>query len=99
MAVLFSRRLLGIGLVATLALLGAGCERQRAPHVIVLGIDGPDPDTIDLLMPEGKVPNFAKLRKDGAYGRLLSSRPMLSPILWTTIATGKPPAEHGIGHF
>jgi tetratricopeptide (TPR) repeat protein len=24
---------------------------------------------------------------------------MLSPVLWTTIATGKPPEQHGIGHF
>lgn len=77
----------------------AGCARPAAPRVIVLGIDGADPQTIDLLLAEGKLPNFARLRRDGAYGHLASSRPMLSPILWTTIATGKPPADHGIGHF
>ena len=58
-----------------------------------------DPETMDLLLSEGKLPNLARLRKEGAYGKLLSSKPMLSPILWTTIATGKPPADHGIGHF
>jgi tetratricopeptide (TPR) repeat protein len=45
------------------------------------------------------VPNLAKLRQDGAYGRLASEKPLLSPIIWTTIATGKGPDQHGIGHF
>lgn len=67
--------------------------------VIVLGIDGLDPLAIDLLMSEGKLPNFARLRQDGAYGRLISQKPLLSPILWTTMATGMTPGQHGIGHF
>ncbi len=67
--------------------------------MIVLGLDGVDPDVVDLLLSEGKLPNFARLRQEGSYGRLRSSKPMLSPILWTTIATGKPPLEHGITDF
>ncbi len=70
-----------------------------AGKVIILGIDGLDPLAIDLLMSEGKLPNFARLRQDGAYGRLISQKPLLSPIIWTTIATGKTPGQHGIGHF
>ena len=66
---------------------------------MVLGLDGVDPDTVDLLLSEGQLPNFARIRREGAYGRLASSEPMLSPILWTTIATGKPPADHRITHF
>ena len=66
---------------------------------MVLGLDGADPETIDLLMSEGKLPNFARLRREGAYGRLKSQEPLLSPVIWTTIATGKTPAEHHIGHF
>jgi predicted AlkP superfamily phosphohydrolase/phosphomutase len=58
-----------------------------------------DPDTVDLLLSEGQLPDFARIRREGAYGRLESSDPMLSPILWTTIATGKSPAEHRITHF
>ena len=86
--------LLVIGVVAVVFV---GCT--RSPRVIVLGFDGMDPRTVDLLMSEGKLPNFARLRSGGAYGRLRSSEPMLSPILWTTIATGKQPTDHGIGHF
>jgi predicted AlkP superfamily phosphohydrolase/phosphomutase/Flp pilus assembly protein TadD len=68
-------------------------------RVIVLGLDGLDPRAVDLLMSEGKLPNFARMRQEGAYGRLLSAKPLVSPVLWTTIATGRPPADHGIGPF
>jgi hypothetical protein len=88
-------------LVALVVLLGLahGCGGTRPGRVLVLGLDGVDPRIVDLLMAEGKLPNFATLRQGGAHGRLLSSRPILSPIIWTTIATGRPPSEHGIGHF
>jgi len=89
-------------ILLALALCVATCacnQTSAARRVIVLGIDGLDPGTVDLMMSEGKMPNFARLRQGGAYGRLLSSRPILSPIIWTTIATGKEPAQHQIGHF
>lgn len=83
-----------------LPLLSMGCGlREETSRVLVLGIDGLDPQTIDLLMSEGKMPNFARMRQEGGYGRLLSQKPLLSPIIWTTIATGKGPKQHGIGHF
>src|SRR3989454_4079926 len=86
--------------LAALASFALGCgANPSTERIVVLGLDGVDPRIVDLLMAEGKMPNFARLRQEGAYGRLLSSEPMLSPILWTTIATGKPPEEHGIGHF
>jgi len=65
----------------------------------VFGLDGADPATIDLLMSEGKLPHFAKLRQEGAYAPVLSQKPLLSPVIWTTIATGKTPDRHRIGHF
>lgn len=67
--------------------------------MLVLGIDGLEPSVIDLLLSEGKLPAFAKLRREGAYGRLQSMKPLLSPIIWTTVATGRPPDAHRIGHF
>lgn len=78
---------------------GRAADEGDAGRVVVLGIDSLDPDVIELLVSEGKMPNFAKLQKEGAFGRLLSSEPILSPIIWTTIATGKRPTEHGIGDF
>lgn len=75
------------------------CQAESRSRVIVLALDGVDPDAVDLLVAEGELPNFARLRRQGAYGRLRSSRPILSPIIWTTIATGRKPVDHGIGHF
>ena len=77
----------------------AACSRSKPSRVMVIGLDGMDPRTVDLLMSEGKMPNFAKLRRDGAYAPLNSAEPLLSPVVWTTIATGKSPDQHRIGHF
>ena len=90
--------LLLCSLCGLLGLVACGGS-EPAPRVIVLGLDGLDPETVDLLMSEGKMPNFARLRQEGAYGRLISQKPLLSPIIWTTIATGRGPEDHGIGHF
>jgi predicted AlkP superfamily phosphohydrolase/phosphomutase/Flp pilus assembly protein TadD len=80
-------------------LLCAGCSKNKPSRVLVLGIDGLDPTTVDLLMSEGKMPSFARLRQEGAYAPLESQEPLLSPVIWTTIATGKTPDQHRIGHF
>lgn len=77
--------------------LAAGCSSPD--RVFLVGLDGADPGVIDRLMSEGKLPHFAALRQRGAYGRLESAPPLLSPILWTTIATGKNADEHRIAHF
>ena len=82
------------------ALLAAGCHLGASPgRVVVLGLDGIDPEVVDLLLSEGQLPNFARMRQGGAYGRLRSQKPLLSPVVWTTIATGKSPLAHGISHF
>jgi len=100
LAMNFARRLPSAVLGGILASLALACGRPSpGGRVLVLAFDGLDPGTVDVLLSEGKLPNFAKLRQGGAYGRLLSSHPLLSPVVWTTIATGKTPDQHGIGHF
>ncbi|TDI11936.1 MAG: tetratricopeptide repeat protein [Acidobacteria bacterium] len=86
-------------LYSLLALVLHGCAGGGPGRVVVLALDGVDPAVVDLLLSEGKLPNFARLRQQGAYGRLESRRPLLSPVVWTTIATGKTPDQHQIGHF
>jgi len=92
-------RVTGAAILAAVLLATAACGGSSHERVLVLGFDGADPDAIDLLMSEGKLPNFAKLRREGAYGKLKSALPLLSPVVWTTIATGKTPDQHRIGHF
>lgn len=89
----------GAGMLLSVAvILTFACGADR-PRVLILGIDGLDPDAIELLMAEGALPNFSALKHEGAAGTLKANEPLISPVLWTTIATGKPPLEHGIGHF
>jgi predicted AlkP superfamily phosphohydrolase/phosphomutase/tetratricopeptide (TPR) repeat protein len=86
-------------LVASLCMAVACRSAPPRDRVIVIGLDGMDPDVIARMVAEGQLPTFARLGREGAFGRLESSHPILSPIIWTTIATGKTPDAHGIGHF
>jgi len=75
---------------------------RAAPRVplVLLCIDGADPDdALAPLIEAGKLPTFAKLKRQGVSGELQTLYPTLSPAIWTTIATGKPPSEHGVHHF
>jgi tetratricopeptide (TPR) repeat protein len=64
---------------------------------MLLAIDSLDPETVELLAGEGALPNLARLRREGAYGPLRSREPLVSPVVWTTIATGR--TDHGIEGF
>ena len=67
--------------------------------VLLVALDGADWLAIDPLLQAGLVPNLARLKREGAWAALHSNTPMLSPLLWTTAATGRPPEEHGIVDF
>lgn len=91
-----------LGLFALSVALLASCSRGRrraAPSVLLVGVDGADMGIVDRLIGEGKLPTFARLKRDGAFGRLRSIEPLLSPIVWTTIATGREAQDHGIFDF
>ena len=67
--------------------------------MIVLGVDGMDPDILSRLISEGKMPNFEKLAKDGSYQPLGTSNPPQSPVAWSNFVTGMGPGGHGIFDF
>jgi tetratricopeptide (TPR) repeat protein len=75
-----------------------GSERSGT-RLLVVGLDGADWNIIDPLLARGEMPNLARLMERGSRARLLSFQPMLSPVLWTTIATGVRPEKHGILDF
>jgi predicted AlkP superfamily phosphohydrolase/phosphomutase len=50
-------------------------------------------------MEEGKLPNLKALRAVGSYSRLRTTFPPLSPVAWSTFATGVNPARHNIFDF
>ena len=75
-------------LLAVLCLCGCGASERPAP-VLVVGVDGFEWDVALPLLASGRMPHLAGLMQRGAYGLLETSQPTFSPILWTTIATGK----------
>jgi predicted AlkP superfamily phosphohydrolase/phosphomutase/tetratricopeptide (TPR) repeat protein len=77
----------------------AGGAPVRGMKVTVIGLDGADWNIIDPLMEAGKLPNLSRLARGGVRSRLRSITPMLSPVIWTSIATGVLPARHGIIDF
>lgn len=70
-----------------------------AARVVLVGLDAADWLTADALVAAGKLPTFARLKAVGRTGILLATPPLLSPIVWTTIATGQWPDDHGILDF
>jgi predicted AlkP superfamily phosphohydrolase/phosphomutase len=66
---------------------------------VVFGIDGADWRVIEPLISRGRMPNMARVVREGASGVLMSMEPSASPSLWTTIATGVGPDRHGIHGF
>ena len=73
--------------------------RPARARVLVIGWDGADWNTAVPLVTEGRMPQLARVMKEGAWTNLRSFDPMFSPLLWTTVATGKAPTEHGIADF
>jgi predicted AlkP superfamily phosphohydrolase/phosphomutase len=70
----------------------------RAP-VIWIGLDALDWELLDRLAAEGRMPNWKRLVAEGSTARLASYIPILSPLVWTTIATGVGPEVHRIVDF
>ncbi len=70
-----------------------------AKKVLLIGWDAADWKMIDPLLEKGWMPNLKKLMDNGVSGNLATIRPVLSPMLWNSIATGKRADKHGICGF
>jgi predicted AlkP superfamily phosphohydrolase/phosphomutase len=68
-------------------------------RVIWLGLDGFDWDLVDRLAREGRMPNWSRLASEGFSANLASFFPVLSPVIWTTVATGVGPDVHRVLDF
>ena len=73
--------------------------KARVNKAIFLGLDGLDPNLCERWMAEGKLPHLSRLRDQGSYARLRTTFPALSPVAWSTFATGVNPAKHNIFDF
>lgn len=74
-------------------------EKRLASRVLLIGWDGADWKMIDPLLEKGQMPNLERLINAGVMGNIASLTPMLSPILWSSMATGKHADKHQILGF
>lgn len=72
---------------------------QSPRKVLLVGWDSADWRVIHPLLDAGKLPHLAHLVQRGVIGNIATLQPALSPMLWTSIATGKRAAKHGIHGF
>src|ERR1051325_1924895 len=67
--------------------------------ILVIGLDAATMDLIDPWAADGHLPTLARLMREGASGRLLSTPNMHSASAWTSILTGLNPGRHGLFVF
>ncbi|MEX1023656.1 MAG: alkaline phosphatase family protein [Planctomycetota bacterium] len=87
-------------LLAT-ALLAAACSKQpeSPPPVLLIAVDGLEWNVMLPLLRAGELPHLERLIERGSAGELRTFQPTLSPIVWTSVATGRTPEAHGIHAF
>lgn len=73
--------------------------RNRAPRVVVIGLDGTPYTFVQRMLAEGNMPNLARITADAGYARMHSVYPTVSSVAWSTYMTGLNPAGHGIFGF
>lgn len=78
---------------------GGAPPRGRIRRLVIVGFDGQDPVLTDRFMADGHLPNFRKLKEAGAYRRLQTTFPSVSPVAWSSFSTGTQPGRHNIFDF
>jgi len=96
----------GIGLLAMGVLMIAvgACDHKAdlpGPHkLVVIGFDAADWGEIDPLVEAGRLPVMKRFLDQSVSGTNMSFTPLeKSPLIWTSMATGLRPGQHGIGGF
>jgi predicted AlkP superfamily phosphohydrolase/phosphomutase len=74
-------------------------KKSRIQQMAIIGLDGLEPSLAEKFMAEGKLPNLARLKKEGTYARLQTTTPAISPVAWSSFMTGSEPSKHNIFDF
>ncbi len=74
-------------------------ETPARRQVLLVGWDAADWQFAQPLLEAGALPALASLVERGVMGNVATLQPALSPMLWTSIATGKLADQHGVLGF
>jgi len=74
-------------------------KNSRVKRVVIVGLDGLDPEIAENYMKANKLPNLSKLKAQGGFYRLKTTTPSISPVAWSSFATGVNPGRHNIFDF
>ncbi len=87
-------------LLCLLAVPALGCQQEavRRP-VVVFAVDGAEWSVVGQLLGEGRLSTFRAIVDRGVAAELETLVPSKSPVVWTTVATGRHPRDHGITDF
>ncbi|WP_179344559.1 alkaline phosphatase family protein [Winogradskyella ursingii] len=72
---------------------------QNKNKLLLIGWDAADWKLIGPLIAKGHMPALKSIIDDGVYGNMSTMNPPFSPMLWTSVATGKTPDKHGVQGF
>lgn len=67
--------------------------------LLLIGWDAADWEIIGPLIAKGQMPALKKMIDQGVYGNMSTMNPPYSPMLWTSVVTGKTPDKHGVLGF
>lgn len=87
------------GPLALTLLLAGPCAAARPRRALVIALDGLDWSVVRPLAEQGRLPYLSRLAAEGSTSTMRVPPPLRSPAIWTTVATGVPPTEHGIDDF
>ena len=73
--------------------------RSVPTRVVVFALDGADWELLHELSDDGRIPNLKALAAGGTVSSLQTIQPTVSPMVWTTVATGLTPDRHGVIDF
>ena len=74
-------------------------KKMEKRRVIIVGLDGVPLRLLTDLAERGIMPNTRKMISSGVLRKMSSSIPEVSSVAWSSMITGKNPAEHGIFGF
>jgi len=91
--------LLLAGLVFFLLFVKRTDNNCKIKRVYLVGLDGLYWNIVDPFIERGELPVFRRLKEEGSWAKLKTINPTISPIVWTSIGTGKKPQKHGIHNW